>query len=201
MIFKNYNEFKSYFRKMFKKYHPDNKLTGDTQQFIKYKELYDKVQKKNTKHISIEEAYNGSIIEYDNIKIQLPKYFYNRKIKLSEESYIDLIITPQKDEKISYDKNGNLLITKIIHFNLFHIIFGMNYNIHYLGKEIRLKVKPYEIFKLLPYIKLKNMGYPLKKNTNKRSFLSLQFKFDVIKFDYVENNLLKKMRERYEPKQ
>ena len=45
------------------------------------------------------------------------------------------------------------------------------------------------------------MGYPLKKNTNKRSFLSLQFKFDVIKFDYVENNLLKKMRERYEPKQ
>lgn len=213
MFFKSYNEFKNYFNKIFKKYHPDNKETGNAELFIKYKKTYDEAIKSgiikkiiNNEEIEITttQAYNGCVVNCHAFNIKIPEKFYNKKQKIEiidknnilHKIYVKII--PEKDEIISYDKKfADLIITKIIHVNIFDIILGCEKSFLIFGKEISIKIKPYEILKN-PIKKIEGLGYPQRYNIKKRNPLYLQFKLDNLKLKEEDIKYIKELRNRYE---
>lgn len=213
MFFKNYNEFKNYFNNIFKKYHPDNKETGNAELFIKYKKTYDdaiksgivkKIIHNEEIEITTTQAYNGCVVNCHTFDIKIPQKFYNKKQKIEvidknnilHKIYVKII--PEKDEIITYDKKfADLIITKIISLNIFDIILGCEKSFLIFGEKIKIKIKPYEIFKN-PIKKLDGLGYPQRYNITKRNPLYLQFKLDKIDFTNKDIKYIKELRDKYE---
>lgn len=213
MFFKSYKEFKNYFNKIFKKYHPDNKETGDAELFIKYKKTYDeainsgiikKIINNEEIEITTTQAYTGCTINHDKFTIKIPKYFYNKRQRieiLDKDNVLHKIyvkIIPEKDEILSYsNKFADLIITKVIYLNIFDVILGCEKKINIFGKEFNVKIKPYEIFKT-QIKKLEGMGYPQRYNTEKKNPLFLQFKLDIIKLKDEDLKYIKELQKNYE---
>lgn len=210
MIIKGYNKFKQVFNDLFKKYHPDNTITGDAEKFIKYKNIYDDLLNSNTiekiqNNIEIDitttKAYNGCEIKYDNYTLKIPKNFYNDKksIDIVDKNnniikfFINII--PEKDERI-YFSNGNLIVIKEVHINIFDIILGKNIVLDIFGEKYDLKLKPYEVL-TKSSITIPNKGYP-KRNNNKRNDLTVKFLFDMIPLSEKDIDVIKGLKKNYE---
>lgn len=211
MFIKSYAQFKNTFNKLFKKYHPDNKETGDAELFIKYKKTYDEIINSglikkiiNNEEIEITttQAFNGCVVKSDKLNIQIPPKSYNKKIEVMDKDKNNILykiyvkIIPEKDEKICYNEFSDLIITKIIEIDIFDIIFGLEKKINILGDEKTIKVKPYELL-FSKRKTIENIGYPRYSDSNKRSPLILQFKVNTYQFDKKDIEILNNLREKY----
>lgn len=211
MIIKSYGKFKKIFNDLFKKYHPDNKETGDAEKFIKYKNTYDKllnsdvlknIQNNIELDITTTQAFNGCEIKYMNYTIKIPKYFYNDKKFISVTNKNgDVIkffinIVPEKDESIYYNSDSDLIVIKNVHVNIFDVILGNTKTLNIFGEEYNLKIKPYSIFHRSSII-IPNKGYK-KRHSNIRNDLTIKFIFDNIELSKKDIKIIKGLSKKYE---
>lgn len=214
MFFKSYKDFKNSFNQLFKKYHPDNKETGNAELFMKYKSLYDntiqsglinKIINNKVIDITTTQAYQGCVVNCDGIDIKISKKFYNKKNRIEIEDkngvlykiYVNII--PENDEIIKYDnKYSDLIITKIVEINLFDVILGFEKEIVSLGEKYKIKIKPNELFNSSFYKKIENAGYPQRYNISKRNPLYIKFKVKNVNLGKDDKKIFEVMREKYD---
>lgn len=210
-VIKTYQAFKETFNELFKKYHPDNKETGDAEMFIKYHQAYEEminndiVKKLPEESISITitQAYQGCIVKCKNFSLVIPEKFYpskdSRFVKDKNGTFhkIYIKIIPDKDELLTLgDKFNDINIIKYIGVSVFDIILGFEKEITVLGETIKLKVKPYEVLRKSSII-LKGKGYPQRFNPKERNPLTIKFKFDKIDLNENDLSIIKEMRDKY----
>jgi DnaJ-class molecular chaperone len=207
MIYKNFDEFKLAYKELFKKYHPDNKETGDAEKFIKYKKIYDKVLKKREKNliytdISIEQAYFGTSIKKDSKTIIIPAGYYPKGfIEVSDKDgnkfKVKINIIPNDDEVFEYSKKlSELMITKYVHLDIFDIILGCKKSIKIFGETFQIILKPFETLSK-PYKVIKGKGYPKRLKRNERNDLTIKFRYDTYELSVDDKKQLEEMSKHY----
>ena len=206
---KNIFQLKKVFRKLSKKYHPDNKETGDVNKFIELKNEFDilknKIISKPQKlifNITAEQAYNGCDVKVDNYTFRIPPKIYNRNnILVSDNENIFSItinIKPTNDEEITYSRYGDLIITKYISIKLLDLFFENTITLKIFNSKHKIKLQPEEILKHLNSpLTIKGIGYPLKANKNKKGIIKLKFRLQLNSIDKSDKKLLKEMRNKY----
>lgn len=116
------NALKKAYKQLSKKYHPDNKETGDHNIFLKVQEAYDVLSKETISrtfiiYASVDEIANGKqVILFDNVSVNVSYKMLNKPyiFKYMNEKY-KIILKPllDKNEKLVYSK-GNLKLIKYI---------------------------------------------------------------------------------------
>lgn len=215
MIIDNYKSFKDTFNRLFKKYHPDNKETGNAELFIKYKNAYDEALKagvidslpEDNINISEIDAFFGKTINYYDIaKIIIPPKFYNKNKnimftdKKGKKHCVRINIVPSNlDTKIYYDLDGNMDIVKYINVTFLDAILGCNFSIDIFGENVIINYKPYELFDC-PKKVIKNKGFWKKNNLEERVDVTIRFIMKKTILSKEDIQLLEKMREKYATK-
>lgn len=205
MEIRGYNKFKQTFNALFKKYHPDNSISGNAEKFIKYKTKYDRLLSSNAVKnihniveldITTTQAFNGCELHYDKYTIKVPKHFYNdnKYFQLNDEIKLYINIIPEKDETINFI-NGDLMVTKNVHYNIFDIILGKNITLNVFGEKYELKIKPYELLKRKSF-KIPKAGYP-QKNKKLRNDLTIKFLFDSLILSEKDIFIIKEIKNNY----
>lgn len=204
MIFKDYKTFKKTYNELFKKYHPDNLETGDNEKFIKIKQEYDSAKIVKNKcvniKITIDQAFYGAIIDTKEFKIKVPKYYYKSKpyimIKGKDDKIykINVQIVPQKDEIIAFDKNKNLMLTKIVKISYLDELLGCIKEIKIFDETIKIKIEPQ---KNIQEIVFKGKGY-IKKDLSEKNDLTIKIEYDKLNLSDEDKQILENMRKRYE---
>ena len=216
MFFKSYKQFKDSFNQLFKKYHPDNKETGDAEMFMKYKKAYDdainsglvdKIINNEEVNITTTQAFNGCVVSCKDFELKIPPKFYNKKKRLEitdkngviHKIYVNIV--PEPDEKVRYhvhDKMfADLIVTKLVKVNILDIILGCKKTIKVFGKDLELNIEPYEVLRVKNK-EIPDKGYPKRFNIDKRSPLIIQFVLDKLPFDRNDLKTLEQMREKYD---
>lgn len=204
MIFKDYKTFKKTYNELFKKYHPDNLETGDSEKFIKIKQEYDsakiiKNQCVNIK-ITIDQAFFGTIIETEHFKLKVPKYYYKTKPyimvkgKDNNEYKVIIDIKPQNDEIITFDKDKNLLLTKVIKITFMDALLGCTKEVKAFDEKLQIKIEPQSIKQ--EYV-IQHKGY-MKKNLSERNHLTIKIEYDKLNLSDEDKQKLEEMRKKYE---
>lgn len=204
MIFKDYKTFKKTYNELFKKYHPDNLETGDSEKFIKIKQEYDsakiiKNQCVNIK-ITIDQAFFGTIIETKHFKLKVPKYYYKTKPyimvkgKDNNEYKVIIDIKPQNDEIITFDKDKNLLLTKVIKITFMDALLGCTKEVKAFDEKLQIKIEPQSIKQ--EYV-IQDKGY-MKKNLSERNHLTIKIEYDKLNLSDEDKQKLEEMRKKYE---
>lgn len=206
---KNIFQLKKIFRKLSKKYHPDNKETGDINKFIELKNEFDILKTKLTSkpqklifNITTEQAYNGCDIQVDNYTFRIPPKIYNRNnILVSDNKNIFSItvnIKPMIDEEITYSRYGDLIVTKYIPIKLLDLFFENTINIKLFNEKHKIKLQPKEILKHISSpLTIKGIGYPLKSNKNKKGIIKLKFQLQINEINKKDKKILKEIRKKY----
>lgn len=194
---KNMLQLKKAFKNLSKKYHPDNKETGDKDIFIEIKNEYDALKNEyvNTKNItiSVEQAYKGCIIEYHGYKLVVPEHYYGSKpIRIGDENII-IKINNNHNEQIIFNGKGDIIVYKTVDINIFDVILGYK-EIDILGNNIKISTKYCN-----KWICLKNYGYPTKSNHNKREnlYIKMILKQNILLSD-DDKKIIEDMRKQYE---
>jgi DnaJ-class molecular chaperone len=207
MIYKNIDEFKRSYKELFKKYHPDNKETGDSEKFIKYKKIYDKVLKDREKNliyadISIDQAYFGTSIKKDSKTIIIPAGYYPKGfIEVSDKNgqkiKVKINIIPNDDEVFEYSKKlSELMIIKYVHLDIFDIILGCKKSIKIFGETFQIILKPFETLGI-DHKTIKGKGYPKRFKRCERNDLTIRFKYDTLSLSEDDKEQLKEMSKHY----
>lgn len=198
---KNFFELKKIFKKLSKKYHPDNIETGNASDFIEMKKEYDELKKtfKNSYmnlYITPTQAYKGCTICLNDDKIIIPPLFndFSKPIILNNVK-IYIKIKPDKDESITWD-NNNLIIKKNIDINVFDAILGFQKEILFLGDKYIINIKPYTLLKH-KILKLLDKGYPSFEDKNKRNPLYLIFNITYNDISEKDKIKIKKIVSKY----
>ena len=181
------------YRLLSKTYHPDNKETGDKDKFIELKEEYDNAKKVISSsptpiliNISTSKAFTGCEVNYNNCGdsaiIKIPAKFYDTTDSAlicdnNGKSYIVSVkIKPEKDEAITYSRNGDIIITKYIEITPFDLIGNNVISFNLFNEEKQILLTNKLIKNIQQPLTLLNIGYPLKKNRKKRGIVIIIFK-------------------------
>lgn len=204
-------KFKDTFNRLFKKYHPDNKESGDAELFIQYKTAYDEAIKRGILNqlpediinITTEQAFFGTTLDYKGVKIIIPSKFFKRKRCISfndkdgQNHLIKIDIKPMENERINFDEYGDLdFIERKIDITLFDAILGFKKCLEIFGKEIIIEYEPYEVLKY-PTKWFSQCGFWKLINPNERHGLQIRCVITKIDLDKEDKHLLEKMREKY----
>ena len=207
-----YKAFKDTFNKLFKKYHPDNKETGDAELFIKYKNAYDEALKagvadllpEDTITITTKQAFTGTTINYNGVKIIIPPKFYKRHRNImfndkdGKNHCVKIDVSPScSNEILKYSgRYGELEITRIINVTFLDAILGGKKELDIFGEKVYIEYKPYELFNH-PIKVFPNKGFWNKMNPLKRNDLTIKFMIKRIDLTKNDRKILEDMRERY----
>lgn len=201
----------SLFRKLCKKYHPDNSKTGDKEIFIALKNEYDDVKKiiKNqpTKikiNISLTNAFNGCEVNYGkSAMIKIPNHFYPSEKTLVEDLkgnlyQVSVRIVPNDDEEITFMRNGDIIVTKVVDNSIFDLLLKSEITYTIFGQEEKLQLTDDIIRNFDKFIIIPNKGYPLKLNRKKRGNLRLRLKIKNIELSKEDIDIILRMKEKYQ---
>ena len=207
-------KFKDTFNKLFKKYHPDNKETGDAELFIQYKAAYDEALKKGVLHqlpediinITTEQAFFGTTVDYKGVKIIIPPKYYKTKNCISfndkngNNHVVRIGIEPVKGEILNYGEYGELeVIERIIEITLFDAILGFKKTLEIFGNDIIIEYKPYEVLKH-PVKWFSKCGYWKMWDSTERHGLQTRCVIKNVDLDESDRKILEIMREKYATK-
>nr|DAH71014.1 MAG TPA: chaperone protein [Caudoviricetes sp.] len=202
------------YRLLSKTYHPDNKETGDKDKFIELKEEYDNAKKVISSsptpiliNISTSKAFTGCEVNYNNCGdsaiIKIPAKFYDTTDSAlicdnNGKSYIVSVkIKPEKDEAITYSRNGDIIITKYIEITPFDLIGNNVISFNLFNEEKQILLTNKLIKNIQQPLTLLNIGYPLKKNRKKRGIVRIRFKIKPLSIKDEDKKLLKVIEEKY----
>lgn len=195
---------RTFWLNLFKKYHPDNKETGDERKFIQIREQYEKCKNSFiniTHYISLDESFNGcELFTPNNNKIIIPKKYYPTSPYIIDDNVeklnVSVKISQQKDLTYTIN-NGNIIATKIIDITIFDILLGKLIEFDIFEEKICLTLpENFDIIKY-PYKDIKNKGYPLKNNKGKKAKLRIQFNLVPLEMSEEDTKLLQQMRDNY----
>lgn len=201
----------SLFRKLCKKYHPDNSKTGDKEIFIALKNEYDDVKKiikkQPTKiriNISLTNAFNGCEVNYgESAMIKIPNHFYPSEKTLVEDLkgnlyQVSIRIIPNDDEEITFMRNGDIVVTKVVDNSIFDLLLKSEITYTIFGQEEKLQLTDDIIRNFDKFIIIPNKGYPLKSNRKKRGNLRLRLKIKNIELSKEDIDIILRMKEKYQ---
>ena len=201
--------FKEVFNRLFKKYHPDNSETGDIELFRKYHEAYEEALRKGlldflpdeVLDITLNQAFSGTVIEYDGQKLVIPKRFYasGRNILFvykGREHKVRIRVVPNdSSEHIMYNASGDIELTKTLTMTVFDAILGTEKVLDIFGESVILRYKPMELFQKSARV-LSGKGF-WRKGSENRGDLVIRTVIKNVNLTSEDKRLLEEMARKY----
>lgn len=202
------------YRLLSKTYHPDNKVTGNVEQFIELKEEYDNAKKIVSSlptsiviNITTTQAFKGKEVVYNSKNgetaiIKIPPKFYKQDNVLIKDNngnkyIVSVNIKPDEDENITYSRNGDIIITKYIDVTPLDLLTENIKTFKLFGEEKKIQITKNLINNIQQPFMLLNIGYPLKKDRKKRGNVKIKFRIKSITLDDNDKKDIVRMKEKY----
>lgn len=187
----------NFIKSLLKQFHPDNKETGDAENFIKVKNAQIKHSKLNLRmEISMEEFLNGFTRQLgsDTIKFKphiTPDFEYSYTSQDGTKSEFKFKVIDDRNIKLRKTDNGYVIVQNV-DISLFDAMFGgrMSYTVYKPYRDVDFQIKPMALFKNDEWILYKDM-----EDVKKRP-LPYILKFNIEKTNRDERFILK-MKEIY----
>ena len=189
---------KIFIRELLKQFHPDNKETGNAENFIKVKNAQVNHSKLNLRmEISMEEFLNGFTrqIGGDLIKFKAhitPDFEYSYTSNDGTKSAFKFNVNDDLDIHLRKTNDGYAIVQRV-NISMFDAMFGgrMTYSVYKPYRDVDFQIKPMALFKNDEIILYKDMEDVMKRP------LPYILKFNIEKTNRDER-FIKKLRKIYE---